>query len=98
MTARTWDEALDDFEARVVLAERWQPLAEPASEIPSFEPPELPDSLPAGLLSRAHRLLARADAAAVRLGAEQQRIRAELARTPRIAPGRQAGSTLDVHA
>lgn len=106
-TDGAWAEALDAFEARLVLAEAALELADDDSDeggdggrgIPAaFEAPSVPGPLPAEYADRARALLARALGIEERLTAAQRRIRAELARLPRLPAAAEAGTTLDLQA
>jgi hypothetical protein len=92
----SWTEALDEFEARLLLAEAVLELAGDSVPLPAFEPAALPTPFPAHLAPRARELLERAAVVEQALGAEQQRVRAELTRLPRLAPSREPVSRLDV--
>jgi hypothetical protein len=94
----TWTDALDEFEARLVLAEAVLELGGDGEPLPPVEPASLAAPFPADLAGRARALLERAAAVEQGLGAEQHRIRAELARLPRLTPPTDTISRLDVQA
>jgi hypothetical protein len=94
----SWTDALDEFEARLVLADAVLTLGGDAEPPPAFETPSLPVPFPAELGDRAEALLARAAAVEGALGTAQQQVRAELSRLPRLTPAREAVSRLDVQA
>jgi hypothetical protein len=82
---QSWADALDAFEARVVLAETVAELGGDGEAPAAFEAPASLEPFPAHLADRARGLLARAETAERRLSAEQERLRNDLARLPRSA-------------
>ncbi len=97
MTA-TWAGALDEFEARLLLAQAVLELGGDGDAPPPFEPPRLPAPFPAELERRAQALLERAAALEEGLGAEQRRLRADLARLPRLTAVGEPVSRFDTQA
>jgi len=95
VSAEAWSEALDEFEARLLLAEAALELAEEGAA-PPFEPPPVEGPIPPECADRARALLARARGVEDRLVASRQRIRAELARMPRLPAVSESRSTLDL--
>lgn len=76
-----WEQALSECEARLDAAADTR-----AAEIAPFTVPEVNGPMPATLVGRARLIVDRAETVGHQLAAEQDRIRAELRRLPRLPP------------
>jgi hypothetical protein len=87
-----WEQTLTECEARLDAA-AGAPVSRPGTtEITPFAVPEVTAPLPADLVGRARMIVVRAEALERQLAGEQDRIRAELRRLPRLPPAQHTPS------
>lgn len=95
----SWGAVLDDFEARLSLAEAMLELGLAEEAPAAFVAPELVEPFPSRLLARAEDLLGRARTVEQSLRTEQHRIREELRRLPKApVPERRSGAQFEFEA